>query len=361
MVLSKEPMKPEFFIQIGDGKLFLWNYRRHEQFEIDLSTLTRLVELSRDASELNLCKDHEIAQSKCMNFSYPIDWGWDCLSRIFHIGTQLPHSLSDQGEQCADYTGYIEFCNSIADRIPILTTSRGDGRIDLPQPRWKSIRQISVSAALQQRYTCRNFSGEPVALELLSDALWATFGAIHGFNKDEYEEAGFQTFGYRRSSPSGGCLQPSEPYLIVLNVEDIAPGLYHYRSHEHSLGLIGSHIKREDLTRLLCGQSCAEDLAYGVFITSRFDKMWWKYPHSRAYRVALMDIGCLAQTFQLVSTAQGIQSWLTGYFMDRQVNDLLGLNDTLESSMFFLGAGKGRGAIARGMHDALRKFNANCK
>jgi SagB-type dehydrogenase family enzyme len=296
-----------------------------------------------------------------MDSTSPRNWGWDSLSRIFHVGTQISHKLSDQGEQEADYSGYLEFCSSIVDKVPNLTTSRGEGCINLPQPRWDSIRQLSVAEGLCQRYTCRNFCGKSVSLEQLSDALWATFGAIHGFGKSEYEEAGLKTLGYRRSSPSGGCLQTSEPYLVALNVEDLAPGIYHYRSHEHTLGLIHENLKTKDLTRLLCGQSCVEGLAYGVFITSRFDKMWWKYPHSRAYRVALMDIGCLAQTFQLVSTAQGFQSWLTGYFMDKQVNNLLGLNDDLESSMFFLGAGRGHGAIARGMIDALRKFNINRK
>ncbi len=354
-------MKPEFFIQIDNGKLILWNYRRHEQFEIDKPTLSRLLDLSRDDCESTSRMDDEIAKSKCMESPCPSNWGWDCLSRIFHVGTQITYLLSDQGEQEADYSGYIEFCNSIAHKVPNLTTSRGDGCINLPSPRWDSIQKISVDEALSRRYTCRNFWGKSVSLVQLSDALWATFGAIHGFDKSEYEEAGLKTFGYRRSSPSGGCLQTSEPYLVSLNVEDLAPGIYHYRSHEHTLGIIHENIKRDDLTKLLCGQSCGEDLAYGVFITSRFDKMWWKYPHSRAYRVALMDIGCLAQTFQLVSTAQGVQSWLTGYFMDRQVNNLLGLNDTLESSMFFLGAGIGRGAIARGMHEAVRKLNINRK
>ncbi|AOJ83700.1 hypothetical protein WS86_23985 [Burkholderia savannae] len=85
----------------------------------------------------------------------------------------------------------------------------------------------------------------------------------------------------------------------------------------------------------------AQNLAFGVFMTSRFDKMWWKYPHSRAYRVALLDMGCLAQTFQLVTTGLGLKSWLTGYFLDREINRLLAVDEINESVLFFVGAGEG--------------------
>ncbi|MGD7409563.1 nitroreductase family protein, partial [Ralstonia pseudosolanacearum] len=110
----------------------------------------------------------------------------------------------------------------------------------------------------------------------------------------------------------------------------------------------------EQLGPLLCAQNFANDLSYGVFVTSRFDKMWWKYPHSRAYRVALLDIGCLTQTFPLVCTAKGIQSWPTGYFIDHEINPLLDLDTNVESVMFFLGAGKGDGAVARAALSTLR-------
>ncbi|WP_082717418.1 MULTISPECIES: nitroreductase family protein [Burkholderia] len=76
-------------------------------------------------------------------------------------------------------------------------------------------------------------------------------------------------------------------------------------------------------------------------VWSRFDKMWWKYPHSRAYRVALLDMGCLAQTFQLVTTGLGLKSWLTGYFLDREINRLLAVDEINESVLFFVGAGEG--------------------
>lgn len=108
----------------------------------------------------------------------------------------------------------------------------------------------------------------------------------------------------------------------------------------------------------MAGQAFTDQLSYGVFIVSRFNKMWWKYPHSRAYRVALLDIGCLIQTFQLVNTALGIQSWPTGYFFDHEINKALRLDTDIESAVFFLGAGYGSGSVSMQAIEAVERFLA---
>ncbi len=190
-------------------------------------------------------------------------------------------------------------------------------------------------------------------------ALWATFGAIHGESQAEYKEAGLETIGFRRSSPSGGSLQPSEPYLFAMRVSGLQTGLYHYRSHSHQLSRISTQLEPEKLGGILCGQYCASGLAYGIFVTSRFDKLWWKYPHSRSYRVALIDIGCLAQTFQLVCCSQRLESWITGYFFDCEINRILGLDSDCESAMFFLGAGHGAGSIGWDVRRAAKNMRTS--
>jgi SagB-type dehydrogenase family enzyme len=193
-------------------------------------------------------------------------------------------------------------------------------------------------------------------IQTVADALYATFGAVHGTERTDLEQLGLLPVGYRRTSPSGGGLQPSEPYLVVLRINGLEPGIYHYSSDKHLLTRICGELSQGQLGRLLCEQNFCEEMAYGIFVTSTFSKLWWKYPHSRAYRVALLDIGCLAQTFQLVCAAQGVQSWLTGYFRDHQLNMLLKLDNNKSSAMFFLGAGIGNGPVAPQMLEAARKI-----
>lgn len=44
-------------------------------------------------------------------------------------------------------------------------------------------------------------------------------------------------------------------------------------------------------------------IAFGIYITARLNKYWWKYGHSITYRIMLLDIGHVSQTFSLAATA----------------------------------------------------------
>jgi len=350
-----------FFIKIIDGKLILWDYRRHAQYEISLAHIQRLLEISRGSEVSGSKMDRDIIASRVLkedgrNFEA---WGWDCLSQMFHIGTQIV--LEEGGELPSDdsYEGYVAYCASIASNIPEMNYNREGELIDLPIASGTFPATPMLADALITRRTCRSFIKEPVMLQTVADALYWTFGAVHGTTREDMQEVGLQPVGYRRTSPSGGSLQPSEAYLVALRVAGLRPGVYHYRATAHQLTLVTEHIDGETLGRLLCAQMFARNLGFGIFVTSRFDKMWWKYPHSRAYRVALLDVGCLAQTFQLVTTGLGLRSWLTGYFLDREINRLLAVDEVNESVLFFLGAGAGEDtAFSPEMMAAVEKYKS---
>ncbi|WP_038744873.1 SagB/ThcOx family dehydrogenase [Burkholderia savannae] len=334
---------PLFFIKIIDGKLILWDYRQHDQYEISSGHVQRLLEFSQGAAVSDSVIDSEIIGSGILkddsrNFK---DWGWDCLSQIFHIGTQIV--LEDGAHLPVDdgYEGYVAYCASISDKIPETRYQREGELFELPVARHKFPTAPGLTEVLMQRRTSRSFVTQTIPLQTVADALYWTFGTVHGDTREDMRAAGLQPVGYRRTSPSGGSLHPSEAYLVALHVDGLRAGIYHYRASTHQLTLVTHDIDGNTLGRLLCAQMFAQNLAFGVFMTSRFDKMWWKYPHSRAYRVALLDMGCLAQTFQLVTTGLGLKSWLTGYFLDREINRLLAVDEINESVLFFVGAGEG--------------------
>ncbi|MET3553961.1 SagB family peptide dehydrogenase [Burkholderia sp. 567] len=355
MSIASNPM---FFIKIIGGKLILWDYRKHSQYEITANHIRRLLEISRgdDLTESGL--DAEIAASGILadDDRKLEDWGWDCLSQIFHIGTQIV--LEDGVDLPSDdgYEGYVAYCASIVENIPTIKYIRAGVPIELPVPSKDFADVPRLADALLKRQTTRSFIPEHVELQKVADTLHWTFGAVHGETREDMRTAGLLPIGYRRTSPSGGSLHPSEAYLVALRVTGLRAGIYHYRAMSHQLTLVTEKIDGELLGRILCAQMFARNLAFGVFVTSRFDKMWWKYPHSRAYRVALLDIGCLAQTFQLSTTGLGLQSWLTGYFLDREINRLLAVDEVNESVLFFMGAGHGEGsAFAPELLSAVEK------
>jgi SagB-type dehydrogenase family enzyme len=181
-----------------------------------------------------------------------------------------------------------------------------------------------------------------VLLEDLNSILYLTFGYLNE-RKNDADEFTPAEFCSRRGSPSGGGLNASEAYVYIGNVEGVASGIYYYKPDTNSL-IFMCDIP-ESLGGFLEGQHFINDIPFGVFLTSRFDKMWWKYEHSRAYRVSILDIGHLSQTFQLVATATGLKTWLTAALTDAKIEKLLGLSSLCEQPMLFVGAGYSNGDV----------------
>jgi len=342
-------------ITLNEGVFGLWNLETGEQYEIfERRYLDRIFELNElidmpyipkkedeiliDAGILLIGREAEECQ-KQRTLNGP--WGWDLISKIFHLGSKhnFPSKLTNTDTN--EEIGYVSFCESIAENIPAIDTEREGKQVQLPSYNSKTTDSYSLKKALWERTTSRNFNKEPVALEVVSDILFTTFGKIHGdSHKTKLAERGVLTVGYRRSSPSAGCLQATEAYLVALNINDLERGIYHYRSHQHILTKLEDGIS-SDLSQILCHQSFAVDAGFLIVLSSRFDKLWWKYPHSRAYRSALMDVGHLSQTFNLVATTHKLNTWLTGYFIDDLLNDLIKVDGFKEHSLFVLAGGHG--------------------
>ena len=65
----------------------------------------------------------------------------------------------------------------------------------------------------------------------------------------------------------------------------------------------------------------------------------WKYGHSRAYRMVLIDAGHLGQTFCLVATALGLAPFTTMAFSESGLEALLGLDGVRECPIYVAGVG----------------------
>jgi len=357
-------VNPDIFFKFHDGKFVVWNYRAHEQFELTLPYLQRLYAIgtgeSQDAGSGSAPApaqiDAELQAADLVSASYPSSaWGWDSLSHIFHIGT---NSLLAPGEPLPrddSSEAYIEYCKSMdADEPAVIPAIDGEV-VALPVPDLERLKRLSLWDALIARRTTRAFTGAPVELAAVSDILWATFGAVHGPDRSDVDGYGITSYGYRRTSPSGGSLQTAEPYLVNLTISGLPVGVYHYHSIDHKLTRIDGELPAADLGPLLAGQNFANDLGFAVFMVARFDKMWWKYPHSRSYRVALMDVGHLSQTFHLSCTGYGLKTWLTAVFYDEEIARRLRLDPPRQAVMLMVGAGNGDGtAISSAILDALR-------
>jgi len=352
--LGKKYLNPFVFFFIKDDQLAIWDYKNHQQFEIERMYFDRLLAIAKgDESDAPI--DEELLEANLIsNSKNDIEWGWDLLSKIFHVGIQNLHVSIDADDHQNQMRDYMEFCEEIFSGIPNMYTERSGSKFKLPEPDLSLLSKSDFWSVLKNRKTCRSFDGKPLSLITISTLMYAVFGNIHPEWAD-LKEYDLSEISIRKSSPSAGGIHSSEAYLIALNIEGIVPGIYHYESHNHLLTLIDDYDCKSKLGYLLAEQCFAERLSAGVFISARLEKNWHKYRHSRGYSHVLLDIGHLSQTFQLCVTAMGFYPWLTSAFTDSEVSKLLRIDGTTEYPMFFVGVGNGDGhSLSQEMRNYLQ-------
>lgn len=335
-------VNPHIFFFLKDGEIIAWDYKNHQQFVLEKLYFARLVDWSNQTELEPLPLDQELTEGALLCTQQPPkeEWGWDVLAQIYHIGTRdIATNLGELDPQQWSKE-YLEYCQGISQEAPDFHVKREGEIIELPSPKHDLLKNQNFLDVVKARKTCRSFTGKAVALESLSTLLYVSLGPLHDRWQD-LEDNNLKVLGVRKASPSGGGIHPEEAYIVAFNVEGLEPGVYHYDAQQHHLTLVKKGEFEKQVIELLLGQFFAKGLAFGIFLTSRFDKIWWKYPHSRAYRVALLDIGHASQTTLLTATALGLQTWLTGAFYDSKVEEFLGIKTSTESSIFFIGAGYG--------------------
>jgi SagB-type dehydrogenase family enzyme len=340
-------INPDLFFLLTDGKIILWDYKNHQQFSLTPSYFERLQAHARGEASANdkgyAEIDQNLLKEGILLTQKPADpvWKWDKLSYIFHVGTR--NVVDDTHVSKDDWLkNYISNCEQAIVNKPDDQFIRKEGQFTgLLPPNLESLNEFTFHEILKQRQTVRDFNNKPVTLETLSTILFVTFGLFHG-PWQEFREAGLCEVGARKTSPSGGGLHPNEAYITIHNVEGLEPGIYHYDVIRHGLVKVNDAISSEQLAAFCMGQPFCEGLSFGVFLVSYFSKMWWKYPHSRGYRVALLDAGHLSQTFQLVATSLGILTWMTANIHDIHVSTQLKLDGIHQAPIHFLAAGYGQ-------------------
>jgi SagB-type dehydrogenase family enzyme len=179
---------------------------------------------------------------------------------------------------------------------------------------------------------------KPLSKEAFSQILYYVFGC-HGvlplLDRD--------VVAVKKTSPSGGGLHPTEVYPLVMNVDGVPPGAYHYSIGKHSLELITR--LDEETARKWADEFTAGQVYPGwaqvIFVmTSRFYRHQWKYRrHEKAYGVLMMDAGHLSQTFYLVCADLGIGSFVTAAINSDNIESRLGLDRFAEGAILISGCG----------------------
>jgi SagB-type dehydrogenase family enzyme len=197
--------------------------------------------------------------------------------------------------------------------------------IELPAPRTAGA--SSVEAALRERRSVREYTGEPLTLAEIGQLLWAAQGVTHGSG---------------RTAPSAGALFPLEVYLDAVRVDGLAPGLYKYRIGDHELLELTRENVHSDLVAAALSQECVRDAAAVLAIGAVVERTAAKYG-GRAERYVNMEVGAAAQNVSLQAAVLGLGTVYVGAFDDARLREVLCMGKG-EAALAILPVGRPRGA-----------------
>jgi SagB-type dehydrogenase family enzyme len=138
-----------------------------------------------------------------------------------------------------------------------------------------------------------------------------------------------------RAYPASGGLYAVEIYPVVLRVDDLAPGIYHYRSVENSLDVVKEDIDRTVFVdaMLPAEREMVAGVAAMFCLTGRFPRHERKYGEG-GYRMLVAETGHISQNLILTAVALGLSARPFGGVFDDLLNRDLGLDG--EEEQFLL-------------------------
>jgi putative peptide maturation dehydrogenase len=261
---------------------------------------------------------------------------WNLESAVYHFaarwsGEDLREDAADLPPPGAD--AVRAFVDEYGMPPPAFRSCDGD-RVELPALE----RDGQLYDALMRRRTTRSFDVERLlSVDDLAVVLRYVFG-YHGHAR---------LFGeittLKRTSPSAGGFHSVEAYPLLLRVDGMSPGLYHYDGRDHVLESVASIALdegREVAAQFVCGQSYFADAHALVVLVVRFERAFWKYrDHQKALAAVLMDAAHLSQTLYLVCTELGLGAFVTAAVNNADIDERLGLDGYGDGTVAVCGFG----------------------
>jgi SagB-type dehydrogenase family enzyme len=177
---------------------------------------------------------------------------------------------------------------------------------------------MSLAEAILSRRSGRAYGAGPLSLETLGTLL----SLINRVKKmDELD--GIRS--YSRNVPNSGNLGSIEVFPIVLRVESLPEGVYHYDSVRHQL----CELQTGDFRSWLEGEALYQvefpNAAVTLALTCAFGRLRAKYG-PRGYRLGYLDAGHVSENAYLAATALSLAVCATAGFIDEAFDSLLGID-----------------------------------
>ena len=193
---------------------------------------------------------------------------------------------------------------------------------ELPEPRKDS--DVSIEETLLKRRSVRNYTGEVLTLQEVSQLLWAAQGttSLRGF----------------RTAPSAGATYPLETYIVVGDVENLSEGVYRYKTRGHKLVKVLDGEYRPQLTRASLGPYFVEGGAVYIVFTAIYRRTTVR-ASDEGKKYVHMEVGHAAQNVYLQAVSLGLGTVVIGGFSGDRAREILKLPEN-ETPLYFMPVGR---------------------
>ncbi len=215
----------------------------------------------------------------------------------------------------------------------ILRETEGSHGISLPDPLPVN---VSLSTALTARRTCRQFLPASEPVQLLGNILGMAIAA--GVN-DSPSPMMPGLPAANRPYPSGGGLYPMEVIIYPTSITGVPPAFYYYQALAHRLIRVSPPLSDTELKQLLAHHP-VEGASFFVFLYLDFMRVGLSKYGMKAYRLALLEAGHIAQCILLSATAAGLGTLPLCGFDDHHLSQAAGLRYPEEAILYAIAVGR---------------------
>lgn len=199
--------------------------------------------------------------------------------------------------------------------------------VQIPEPDFLDDVEGSFLELIELRSSVRQYTGGEMSVKQLSFLLWCTQGVKMVTDRTV------------RNVPSAGGRHALETYLLIRNVEGIAPGVYRFLAIEHLLVKVGGEDMMEEIASRGCTQPIVKTASVVFFWVAQADRMTWRFGE-RGYRYLMLDAGHVCQNLYLAAGAIKFGACAIGAFDDEAMNEILGLDG--QNAFVLYGASVGK-------------------
>ncbi len=192
---------------------------------------------------------------------------------------------------------------------------------------------LPLGDAIVRRHSGRSYGARPLSSTEVATLLTLANGVRVA------QRVSPATVMYRRYVANSGNLGSVEIYPVVLRVEGLDPGIYHFDTVGHHLAQISPGNFESWLREAVLFQLEFAGAALVLVLTSAFGRLKAKYG-PRGYKLGLLDVGHVSQNVYLIGTALGLTVCSAAGYMDECLDAALGLDglDTATSLVMAVGA-----------------------